>query len=466
MPSELNKLPPQNIEAEQSVIGALLIDNEAINKALESLAADDFYRESHKKIFEAVIELYQKNEPADLVTVTNVLKNKDLLDDVGGAAYVASLASSVPTAANIAHYARIVRDKAILRKLISSATSIIDQGYSNSGDVDAFLDDAERTIFEVAQNKIKQSFYAIKDVVKESYKLIEKLYERKEPITGVPTGYADLDRMTAGLQPSDLVIVAGRPSMGKTAFALNIVAHAAMSAKVPCAVFSLEMSKEQLVQRLLCSEAKVSGSKLRGGFLAESDWPRLTRACGALSEAPIYIDDTPAMNVLEMRAKARRLQKEKELGLIVVDYIQLARGVGRIESREREIAEISSSLKALAKELSVPVIAISQLNRAVESRQDKRPQLADLRESGAIEQDADVIMFVYRDEMYNRESEEKGVAEIIIGKQRNGPTGFTKLAFLNEFTRFENLAKGLDDSMQPIDVGGIDVGALPPDEMD
>jgi replicative DNA helicase len=456
MATDISKLPPQNIEAEQSVIGAMLIDGEAVSKVLEFLDADAFYRESHKRIFQAVIDLYQKNEPADLVTVTNILKAQNVLDDIGGPAYLAGLVDRVPTSANVVYYAKIVYEKAVLRHLISAATQIVDKSYAESGEVDTFLDEAERIIFEVAQKKVTQAFYSIKDIVKDSFKTIEKLYERKELITGVPTGYTELDRMTAGLQPSDLVILAGRPSMGKTALAMNMAAHAAIQMNIPCAIFSLEMSKEQLVQRLLCSEARVSGSKLRGGFLAESDWPKLTRAAGLLSEAPIFIDDTPAITVLEIRAKTRRLQKEKGIKFIVVDYLQLMRGIGRIESREREIAEISSSLKALAKELKIPVLAISQLNRAVENRQDKRPQMADLRESGSIEQDADVIMFVYRDEVYNRESPEKGMAEVIIGKQRNGPIGFTKLAFLHEFTKFENLAKGIDDTMKPADAAGGD----------
>ena len=456
MATDISKLPPQNIEAEQSVIGAMLIDGEAVSKVLEFLDADAFYRESHKRIFQAVIDLYQKNEPADLVTVTNILKAQNVLDDIGGPAYLAGLVDRVPTSANVVYYAKIVYEKAVLRHLISAATQIVDKSYAESGEVDTFLDEAERIIFEVAQKKVTQAFYSIKDIVKDSFKTIEKLYERKELITGVPTGYTELDRMTAGLQPSDLVILAGRPSIGKTALAMNMAAHAAIQMNIPCAIFSLEMSKEQLVQRLLCSEARVSGSKLRGGFLAESDWPKLTRAAGLLSEAPIFIDDTPAITVLEIRAKTRRLQKEKGIKFIVVDYLQLMRGIGRIESREREIAEISSSLKALAKELKIPVLAISQLNRAVENRQDKRPQMADLRESGSIEQDADVIMFVYRDEVYNRESPEKGMAEVIIGKKRNGPIGFTKLAFLHEFTKFENLAKGIDDTMKPADAAGGD----------
>lgn len=447
-----SKIPPQNLEAEQSILGGMLIEPSAVSRVFEFVESDDFYRDAHRVVFEAIIALFQKNEPIDLITVTNQLKNSNQLEAVGGASYLASLVDRVPTAANITYYGKIVHEKAILRRLIEGATEIVEKGYADGGDVDASLDRAEQMIFEIAQRKIKQSFFAVKDIVKKSFETIEKLFERKEMVTGVPTGYHDLDKITAGMQPSDLIIVAGRPSMGKTAFALNMVAHAAMEAGTPCAVFSLEMSKEQLVQRLLCCEAKVDASKLRGGFLSESDWPRLTRAAGSLSEAPIYIDDTPAINVLEMRAKTRRLQRDRGLGMVVVDYLQLMRGLGSIESREREISEISRSLKALAKELHVPVIALSQLNRGVELRTDKRPQLADLRESGSIEQDADIVMFVYRDEVYNRESPDRGTAEIIIGKQRNGPIGAVKLAFLNQYTRFENLARPMDEMPQPIDV--------------
>lgn len=441
------KVPPQNVDAERSVIGGMLIDPSGVTKVLEFLAPDDFYKKSHQVIFDAVINLYQKNEPADLVTITEVLRSEGTLEAAGGASYMSTLVDSMPTAANIVYYAKIVHEKAILRKLIQSATEIIEMGYdAKAGGVDDFLDQAERIIFEIAQRRFKPSFVAVKDIVKDTFKIIEELYEKKEVVTGVPTGFSELDKLTAGFQRSDLIIVAGRPSMGKTAFALNLAAFASMEGGFPSAIFSLEMSKEQLVQRLLCSEARVDASKLRGGFLSNSDWPKLTRAAGSLSDADIYIDDTPAINVLEMRAKARRLQKEKGLGLVVVDYMQLMRGLGKIESREREISEISRSLKALAKELNVPVIALSQLNRALENRQDKRPQLADLRESGSIEQDADVVMFVYRDEVYNKETEDRGVAEIIIGKQRNGPIGRVRLAFLNQYTRFDNLAHGMDNS--------------------
>ncbi len=444
------KLPPQNQEAEQSVLGGMLIDNESIHKVVELTSDEDFYREAHRKIFSSIVSLYQHNEPADLVTVTTDLKTKGHLDEVGGAAYLSSIVDKVPTAANSASYARIVREKAILRQLIDGATRIVELGYREKGNVDEFVDSAEKIIFEVAQKRIRQGFISVKDIVKASFKAIEQLYERKELITGVGTGYREFDRLTCGLQRSDLIVIAGRPSMGKTAFALNIVEHAAIESGVNCAVFSLEMSKEQLVQRMLCSRAEVDASKLRGGFLSEGDWPKLTRAAGLLSEAPIFIDDTPALNVLEIRAKARRLQREHGLGLVVVDYLQLMRGIGRTESREREISEISRALKAMAKEMDIPIMALSQLNRAVEARQDKRPQLADLRESGAIEQDADVIAFIYRDEMYNRDSPDKGKAEVLIGKQRNGPTGKVVLAFRGSLTRFDDFAHGPDDYVAPV----------------
>ena len=412
---------------------------------MELLRPEDFYRDAHSKIYQSLLELYEANEPCDLLTITHKLKTKGLLESVGGASYLSSLLDRVPTAANAPHYATIVREKSILRQLIDGATEIVSRGYEEGGKVDEFLDRAEKIIFDVAQRKIHQAFIPIKDIIKAGFKTIERLYEKKELITGVPSGFTDLDRLTAGFQPSDLIILAGRPSMGKTSLALNIVEYAACEVGRPCAVFSLEMSKEQLAQRLLCSQAQIDSSKLRGGFLAESDWPKLTRAAGILSEAPIYIDDTPAITVLELRAKARRLKKEKNVDLIVVDYLQLVRVGGRVESREREISEISRSLKALAKEIHVPVIALSQLNRSLENRQDKRPQLADLRESGSIEQDADVVGFIYRDEVYNAESADAGKAEIIVSKQRNGPTGKIFLAFRSNLTRFENLAKGLDN---------------------
>ncbi len=444
-----HKVPPQNIEAEQCVLGGVLLENEAISKVLETLVPDDFYREPHRKICHSMIDLFEKNEPIDLITLTNALKGKNLLDEVGGGVYLSSLADSITTAANIEYYAKIIKEKAILRGLINTATEIVTRGYEDGGDVEDLLDQAEKNIFQISESKIKPSFYEIKNLLKESFKTIEKLYESKEIVTGVPSGFEELDKLTSGFQPSDLVVVAGRPSMGKTAFSLNIAQYAAIEKKIPSALFSLEMSKEQLVLRMLCSEAKVDAHKLRGGFLGETDWPKLTRAAGILSEAPIFIDDTPALSVLEMRAKARRLMAEHELGLVIVDYLQLMRGRGlsgrgrpSSETREQEISDITRSLKALAKELNIPVIALSQLNRKVEERTDKRPHLADLRESGAIEQDADLITFIYRDEIYNRadDNPNKGIAEVIIGKQRNGPVGEIKLAFLDKYTTFENLA--------------------------
>ncbi len=440
------RLPPQSIEAETSVLGGVLIENDALNLVLEILQEGDFYREAHRKIFAAIVHLYEHSEPVDLITLSEVLKTRAELEDVGGIEYLNSLVNGVPTAANISYYAKIIKEKGILRKLINRATEIISQSYANSGDVDDFIDQAERTIFEISEDRVRPSFYPIKDLIKSSFKTIEQLYEKRQLITGVATGFQRIDELTSGLQPSDLIIVAGRPSMGKTAFALNIAQNASLHGGVSSAIFSLEMSKEQLALRMLCSEAKVDAHRLRGGFLSESDWPRLTRAAGSLSEAPIFVDDTPGISALEMRAKARRLKIEHNLGLVVVDYLQLMRGRSRTESREQEISDISRSLKALAKELRIPVIALSQLNRRVEERGDKRPQLSDLRESGAIEQDADVILFLYRDEVYNKSEESKGKAEVIIGKQRNGPTDKVDLAFLDKYTRFENLSSVPDDS--------------------
>ncbi len=436
----LRKVPPQNLEAESSVLGGILLENEAVNQVLELLRPEDFYRESHRKVFRAIVELSDRSEPVDLITLSDFLKNRGDLEAVGGTAYLASLADFVPTAANITHYARIVREKSILRSLISTATEIATRGYEEQGNVEEFLDSAEKVIFDISEKKIKASFVAVGDMIKDTLKTVEKLYERKEMVTGVPTGYNDLDKLTAGLQPAELIIVAGRPGMGKTAFALNIAANAAFTG-AGVAVFSLEMAKEQLVLRMLCSEARVDSSKVRSGYLGERDFPQLAKAAGRLHEAPIYIDDTPAISVLELRAKARRLVRDrsKKIGLIIVDYLQLMRGMGTASNREQEISEISRSLKALAKELSVPVIALSQLNRRVEDRSDRRPMMSDLRESGAIEQDSDVIIFIYRDEVYNKSDEsKKGLAEIIVAKQRNGPIDTVTLTFLNVYTRFEN----------------------------
>jgi replicative DNA helicase len=439
-----HKLPPQNIEAEQSVLGGVLIENDAINKVMEILTADDFYREAHRRIFDGLINLSERDEPADLITLTNELRKINQLDSVGGASYLTSLIDSVPTAANIEYYAKIVKEKSVLRQLIQTSTEIVTQCYEDRGDVEAFLDEAERAIFQISENRVRPSFYSIREIVKQSFKTLERLYEKKELVTGVPSGFKDLDQRTAGFQPSDLIIVAGRPSMGKTAFCLNVAQYAAIEKRIPVAIFSLEMSKEQLVIRMLCSEAHVEGTKLRTGFLSESDWPRLTLAAGNLSDAPIFIDDTAALSVLELRAKARRLNAEHGLGMIILDYLQLMRGRTRVESRQQEISEISRSLKALSKELNIPVIAVSQLSRKTEERTGMRPQLSDLRESGAIEQDADLILFLYRDEVYNRSEDNpnRGKAELIIGKQRNGPIGKVELAFLDKFTTFKELYKG------------------------
>jgi len=435
----LRKVPPQNLEAESSVLGGILLENEAINRVLEVLTPEDFYRESHRRIFRAMIEICDRSEPVDLITLSDFLKAKGDLEVVGGSAYLASLASAIPTSANIHFYARIVREKAIRRYLISAATEIATRGYEDQENVDEYLDEAEKVIFDISEKRVRGSFVMIGEMIRDSIKMVERLYERKEMVTGVPSGFKDLDRLTAGFQPSDLIVIAGRPSMGKTALCLNIATHAAFGGH-GVAVFSLEMAKEQLVLRMLCSEARIDHSKVRSGYLADREFPALVMAAGRLAETPIYIDDTPAISVLELRAKARRLvrDRDKKIGLIIVDYLQLMRGSRSAPNREQEISEISRSMKALAKELNIPVIAVSQLNRRVEDRGDKRPMMADLRESGAIEQDADVIAFVYREVVYNENVDDPNLAEIIVGKQRNGPTGTVRLAFFREFTRFEN----------------------------
>jgi replicative DNA helicase len=435
----LGKIPPQNIEAEQAVLGAILIDNASLNKALEIINPDDFYRESHRRIFSAILDLNERNEVVDLITLTDHLRRKGDLESVGGAGYLSTLVNGVPTAANIRQHSRIIHEKAILRNLISVATDIVGQGYDDAGRVEELLDFAERSVFGISEKKLRPSFVPVKEIIKGSFETIERLYEKKERVTGVATGYTKLDDMTSGLQPSDLIVIAGRPSMGKTALALGVAQHLGIDKRGTAAIFSLEMSKEQLVMRMLCSEARVDAHKLRSGYLGRADWPKLTTAAGRIAEARIYIDDTPAITVLEMRAKARRLKAEHGLDLVIVDYLQLMRGRGDADNREQEISDISRSLKALAKELQLPVVAMSQLSRAVENRSDKRPVLADLRESGAIEQDADIVVFIYRDEVYHPTDDNKGIAEIIIGKQRNGPIGSIQLAFLDQYTRFENL---------------------------
>ncbi|GFO55828.1 replicative DNA helicase [Geomonas sp. Red276] len=443
-PMDMRKLPPQSIEAEMSILGGVLVDNEAINRVLEILTPDDFYRETHRKIMRAMIELSERGEPCDLITMTTQLRKKGELEEVGGGAYLATLVDYVPMAANIAYYCKIVKEKGLTRKLISAATDLVSQGFEDKVDVEELLDTAQKVIFEIGENKLRPAYYQVSDILKDTIKNIELLYEKKELITGVPTGYTDLDKMTAGFHAGDLVIIAGRPAMGKTTFALNVAQYAAIESDTPypAAIFSLEMPKEQLVERLLCSVARVDLSRLKTGHLLENDWPKLTKGAGALHDAKIFIDDTPSITVMELRSKARRLKAEHDIGLIVIDYLQLMRGGVNPESRQQEISEISRSLKGLAKELGIPVIALSQLNRGLEQRSDKRPMMSDLRESGAIEQDADIIMFVYRGEVYEKDNEElKGKAEIIIGKHRSGPTGTVDLTFRGEFTRFENAAK-------------------------
>ena len=448
-------MPPQSIEAEMSVLGGILLDNEAINRTLEMLTPDDLYRESHRKILRAMIELNERGEPCDLITMTDMLKKKGELEEVGGGAYLATLVDYVPTAANIAYYCKIVKEKGVARRLITAATEIVTQGYSDRTDIEEMLDYAQKVMFDISEHRLRPAYYQVSEILTETIDNIQRLYEKKEHITGQPSGFFDLDKLTAGFQPSDLIIIAGRPSMGKTAFALNIAQYAAIHAEQakPVVIFSLEMSKEQLVTRLLCSEARVDASRLRTGHLVESDWNKLTSAAGSLHDAKIFIDDTPAISVMEMRAKSRRLKAEKGIGMIVVDYLQLMRGGSNSESRQQEISEISRSLKALAKELNVPVVALSQLNRGLESRTDKRPMMSDLRESGAIEQDADVIMFVYREAVYcekckNRElvcdENHERNAEIVIGKQRNGPIGTVNLTFMGEYTKFENQSQRND----------------------
>lgn len=443
MPTEtaLEKIPPQNLEAEMAVLGSMLMDEEAVSVAIESLSAECFYKDSHRKIFDAICSLFNSNKPVDLITLTNELKKSELLDEVGGASFLTALTNTVPSAANIGHYVSIVKERSILRSLIFNATKIISLCYDSEGNVDEVVDNAEKFIFEVSDRKNAGTYLHLKEIVKDSIETIDKLYQKKEHVTGVPTGYVDFDIKTAGLQPSDLIIVAGRPSMGKSAFALGIAEYAGVIEKVPTAIFSLEMSKEQLVQRMLCSHARVDAHKVRTGYLATSDWPKLTAAAGKLSESPIFIDDTPAISVMELRAKARRLKAHQDIKLIILDYMQLMRGSTGIENRQQEISEISRSLKALARELSVPVVAISQLSRAVESRTDHRPQLSDLRESGAIEQDADVVVLILREEYYNPSPDNQGIAEVIIAKQRNGPVGNLKLTFIKEYTKFENIAR-------------------------
>lgn len=437
----INKIPPQNIEAEMATLGAMLLNEKVISEIIEITDSAFFYKKEHKTIFETIIELYDKRTKIDVLTVAESLRKKNVLEKVGGTAQLTALADFVPSSANAANYARIVKEKGILRALIENSSEIIDLSYKGQEEISALLDRAEKLIFEISDRRVEGSYVHIKDIIKDGIELIESLYHKKSHVTGVPTGFNDFDLKTAGFQKGDLIIVAGRPSMGKSALVTSITGHVAINKKIPVGIFSLEMSKEQLMQRFLCAEAKVEVNRVRTGFLSPSEWPSLTAAAGKLSEAPIYIDDTPAMNIFEIRAKARRLKAHHDIQLILVDYLQLIRGSGRSESRQQEISKISQGLKALAKELSIPLIAVSQLSRAVESREGHRPKLSDLRESGAIEQDADLVVFLFREEYYQPSDENKGIAEAIIAKQRNGPVGTINLAFLKEYMRFADLAK-------------------------
>lgn len=436
----VDRLLPQNIEAEQAVLGAVILDSESLIAVTERIGSEDFYRVAHQSIFAAMLELYQQNEPVDLITVTSLLRDKNQLEEVGGVSYLSELANAVPTAANVDYYAQIVEEKSLQRRLIRTATQIVTQGYASSEDVGQLLDEAERRILEISQRRFGRGFIAIRDVLMEVFDRIEHLYQHKGGTTGVPSGFPDLDRMTSGFQKSDLIIVAARPSVGKTAFALNIAQNVGVRGKEVVAIFSLEMGAVQLVQRMICAEANVDAGRLRTGFLENDDWEKLTMAIGTLSEAQIYIDDTPALTVADIRAKCRRLNQEKGLGMVVIDYLQLISGRAKQgENRQQEVSEISRTLKQIARELQVPVIALSQLSRGVEQRQDKRPMLSDLRESGSIEQDADIVAFLYRDDYYDKETEKKNIIEIIIAKQRNGPTGTVELVFLKHFNKFVSL---------------------------
>jgi replicative DNA helicase len=437
----IDRIPPQNIEAERSTLGSMLLDKEAIYKGSEILKPDDFYREAHRVIFEVVAHLANKGEPVDIITVSEELKQRNMLDKIGGIAYLTTLANSVPTAANIEHYARIVEEKSILRAVITAASNIVAMGYAGTEEISVILDDAEKQIFQISQKRNVKGFVSLKNILIETFERIEKIYESKGGVTGVSSGFADLDRMTAGLQPSDLIILAARPSMGKTTFALNIARNVAVDSKIPVVVFSLEMSKEQLALKLLCSEAGVDNQRIRTGTLMDNDWPRLSYALGRLSDSNIFIDDTPGLTALEIRSRTRRIKAEHGLGLIVIDYLQLMQSRNRSENRQQEVSEISRSLKSLARELAVPVISLSQLSRAVEQRTDKKPYLADLRESGSLEQDADMVAFLYREDYYNPESDKKNITELIIAKQRNGPVGTVELLFQKEFSKFVGLEK-------------------------
>ena len=434
------KLLPQNLEAERSTLGAMLLDRDATSRVVEVLKEEAFYKGAHRHIFRAILNLYDRNEPVDYITLTDLLSRGGNLEAAGGAVYITGLTDGVPTAAHAEHYARIVKEKSILRNLIRTTTNIISRCYAEGEEADQLLDEAEHSIFDISQDRQHGSVVQIRDVIHDAMEVVENLSKHETHITGVPTGYQKLDEMTSGLHAGELVILAARPSMGKTALALNIAAHAAMEAKIPVAVFSLEMSAEALVTRMLCSEARVDIQAVRTGRLVEGDLGHLSMSAGRLFDAPIFIDESPSISVLEMRSKARRLKSEQKIGLIIVDYIQMMESAGRSENRQQEIAGISRSLKALAKELRIPVLVLSQLSRAPEARGDRRPQLSDLRESGAIEQDADVVAFIFREAYYEKDKKDDKTSELIIAKQRNGPTGTIKLIFNQQYTRFDNMS--------------------------
>ncbi len=438
---------PHNLEAEKSVLGAILINNQAFNQAAEVIDAQDFFRDAHRRIFEKMVGLTDRNEPVDFVTLTDELTRSGELAEVGGPAYVSGLTDGVPRSANVEYYARIVKEKSTLRRLIQASNEVLVRAYDAEEDADDLLDEAERSIFSIAEGRMRSGFVKLSELVDGGYAMLEQLQANRGLVTGVPSGFVELDEMTSGFQKSDLVIIAARPAMGKTSFVMNIALNAALEAGKSVGVFSLEMSKEQLFLRLLTSEARVDAHRFRGGFLGEQDYERLNGAFARLHDARVFIDDTASAGILEMRAKSRRLKLEHGLDMLIIDYLQLMQGRGRFDNRQQELASISRSLKILAKELEIPILALSQLSRATETRADHRPQLSDLRESGALEQDADVVMFIYREEVYAQNDEEKrpdveGMAEIIIGKQRNGPIGSVPLAFLKQYTRFENLQSG------------------------
>ncbi len=445
-----DRLPPQNIEAEQAVLGAIFLEPSSLTLASEVLIPDDFYRAAHQKIFNCMLLLSDKGQAVDLVTVTEELSAAKLIEDIGGVSYLSELAGAVPTAANIEYYAKIVEEKSLLRRLIRTATNIAQDGYTREDEVENVLGEAEKSILEVAQRKNAGAFHNIKDVLVRTYDNIEIMHNRKGDITGIATGFTELDKMTAGFQRNDLIIVGARPSVGKTAFALNIAQNVATKTEENVAIFSLEMGAEQLVMRMLCAEGNIDAQRLRTGSLTDDDWGKLTMAMGSLSNAGIFIDDTPGIRITDIRSKCRRLKQEHGLGMILIDYLQLIVGSGRTgENRQQEVSEISRSLKALARELQIPVIALSQLSRGVEQRQDKRPMMSDIRESGSIEQDADIVAFLYRDDYYDKESEDKNIIEIIIAKQRNGPVGTVQLAFVKEYNKFVNLERRYDNSSIP-----------------